>query len=178
MSHTIESPDSLQTRTESPDLGQSWIRALLVVGNLVTTLQKSANAQPGTIGLREDWALSSDGRDVVTLVDFSGKPALIVAEKDFSKFARGLDIAEVARGMGASPEETRSDLFSRLAGLPQQDTDAAPESRTILIVGKCGPSRKYYTLEPDTSGASRWALWSPPQTNMMDRWFKPAPSAF
>lgn len=183
MSHTIESSDSLQTRTVSPDLGQSWVRALLVAGNLVTNLQKSATAQPGTIGLREDWALSSDGRDVVTLVDFSGKPALIVAEQDFSKFADGKDVAEVARGVGSSPEEARSALFSRLAGLPSQDADAAPDSPAILIVGKYGPSRKYYTLEPAAAnpgetGTVRWTQWTPPQTTMMDRWFKPAPSAF
>ncbi len=186
MSHTIERPE--QSSTKSSALGASWVRALLVAGDLVTNLQKSAAAQPGAIGLREHWALSSDGRDVVTLVDFSGRPALLVAEKDFSKFADGKDVAEAVRGVGSSPEEARSALFSRLAGLPAQGADAAaPDSPAILpailVVGKYGPSRKYYTLEPaaanpDETGNVRWTQWTPPQTTIMDRWFKPAPAAF
>lgn len=127
---------------------------------------------PRTIGLREKWDLSAKDKDFVTLVDGNDRPALFIRPQDFTKFVAGKDVADVARGVGDSPQAAWSDLFTRLA-----DPKGA-----ILVVGKPGSERRYYTLEPFNEAvwqtrerhpsrcvyfaleqnSVRWAPWTPP----------------
>lgn len=154
---------------ESPP---SWVRGLLArfspAAELVVGIIKAdpvhtpGTVRPDTIGLREKWDASAKGEDFVTFVDPQGRPALFVQPGDFEKFVAGKDVAKAARGVGKFPQEAWSNLFEGLAS----------QGSAILVVGKPGRERRYYTLEP-FNDTVRWTPWTPP-IDMNDR-FLPAP---
>lgn len=137
------------------------------------------------IHARPEWMKKTGPGDLVTFVDQAENPVLFVRARYFPAFMAGKDVAKVARGVGNSPQAAWSDLFTKLT--------AGNDGLPVLVVGKPGRDRRYYTLEPFNEAARltrenparctyfipesntvRWEPWTPPID--MENRFAPRPA--